>query len=853
MVIYDAPRAEDEPPGQARYLAYWKDLAADEVFVYGHVIEKRSDLVHALLSMRHDFGIDAHDLSPDAFPVDLPDADPTDPAAPRAWYTATRKNVMIIAGLWRPEDVDAAAETVAGVIVVGPPPCLPCAAATAGGDAGALDPPSADVYEAAVMLACFCCGGPECPNCDDGIRCTSDWCEVECNTAYCVHQGRNCNDGNQCTNDSCQPSTGACVHISKNCNDGNVCTADSCSPSTGACQNPPRCAGGKCCPAGTNYFCAPAGGVCCSNPDHPCDAGETCCGAGCCEAGAGCCNGDCRQACETTCCDAGWFKGECCGSTGSGCGLNEICCGGCCGGECLEASCVGGQCVTTPACEDDNPCTADICTRETCGDFTCANPPFPDGTGCPPDGDPCTLDECAQGVCTHPPESDGTWCTDDGSDCTDDYCMGGVCTHPPGNEGGACPPDESDCTDDYCAGGECVHPFICGGGETAEAEICCGGTVCCPALNCCPSGFCCPFLCDACITNGFLSGGTITVNPNPACVNDTITFTLNGVMDNAGTKRENCQIVSDGPGTLTYTWTLSVPAGYPPPLPSLTGSGAGASVEAKAPGTYSCEFTATANRDCPPTDRTIGPTTRDAFGDSTCPDCATATASTLTVTEAALATACTGYGRTVEPKAATQVVVIETCVDNGSCHIEFRVTANRDMESDPCPGNYTHVSGGGDPTVTPANFCGMANGFWNGGVANANSGNFRIGGTAYGNTVGVELHEDAHVAEYVLLLNNELAPLLNSASMAPIPMDGNPPSQSCAQAESARTAAITADVNTAYETATINWDALGEGQTHITPSSRTTKALQDRFANGPRTRLQLTLTRARHVPAGRWV
>ena len=48
---------------------------------------------------------------------------------------------------------------------------------------------------------------------------------------------------------------------------------------------------------------------------------------------------------------------------------------------------------------------------------------------------------------------------------------------------------------------------------------------------------------------GSLSGGTIDVNPVPACINDTITFTLNGVVDSGGQKRENCVVVSDGPVT----------------------------------------------------------------------------------------------------------------------------------------------------------------------------------------------------------------------------------------------------------------------------------------------------------------
>ncbi len=132
-------------------------------------------------------------------------------------------------------------------------------------------------------------------------------------------------------------------------------------------------------------------------------------------------------------------------------------------------------------------------------------------------------------------------------------------------------------------------------------------------LNCCPGGICCPFPCNACINNGYLSGGAIAVDPNPACAEDTITFTLSGVMDNAGTKRENCRIVDDGPGPLSYTWTLTLPPGYPEPSPPLTGSGAAASVVAKVPGTYSCTFTAHADRECRPGDLTVAPASGSAF------------------------------------------------------------------------------------------------------------------------------------------------------------------------------------------------------------------------------------------------
>ncbi len=88
---------------------------------------------------------------------------------------------------------------------------------------------------------------------------------------------------------------------------------------------------------------------------------------------------------------------------------------------------------------------------------------------------------------------------------------------------------------------------------------------------------------------------------------DVIAFTLSDVNDSGGTRRRNCDIESIPAVNPQYTWQLSVPPGYPQPLPPLAGSGASATVLAAVPGSYSCTFTATAERDCPPSPRTVGP------------------------------------------------------------------------------------------------------------------------------------------------------------------------------------------------------------------------------------------------------
>src|SRR5690606_9112232 len=123
------------------------------------------------------------------------------------------------------------------------------------------------------------------------------------------------------------------------------------------------------------------------------------------------------------------------------------------GDACQAGVCVGG---VPPGCDDDNPCTSDGCDDE----LGCTNTPVADGTACD-DGDvcselsecragscvasrsvacdddnPCTVDVCVIDVgCEHSAVADGTSC-DDGDFCTLlDACTAGVC----GGETRACP------------------------------------------------------------------------------------------------------------------------------------------------------------------------------------------------------------------------------------------------------------------------------------------------------------------------------------------------------------------------------------------------------------------------------
>jgi hypothetical protein len=53
------------------------------------------------------------------------------------------------------------------------------------------------------------------------------------------------------------------------------------------------------------------------------------------------------------------------------------------------------ECEVPSDCDDDNPCTNDLCQSGNCAHSNAAG-------NCPDDGDECTSDVCAAGTCTHP-------------------------------------------------------------------------------------------------------------------------------------------------------------------------------------------------------------------------------------------------------------------------------------------------------------------------------------------------------------------------------------------------------------------------------------------------------------------
>lgn len=111
--------------------------------------------------------------------------------------------------------------------------------------------------------------------------------------------------------------------------------------------------------------------------------------------------------------------------------------------------------------------------------------------------------------------------------------------------------------------------------------------------------------CEGCLDNGTLTGGSITVSPEMVCVGDSLTFTVQGVVDDGGIKRVDCYAKQPiPPAAPQFTWVITKPNST-----TLTGSGATAVVVTDEIGVYSCTFTATVPRDCPPAPRVIGPQT----------------------------------------------------------------------------------------------------------------------------------------------------------------------------------------------------------------------------------------------------
>ncbi|MFH1533199.1 MAG: hypothetical protein ABIK09_20940 [Pseudomonadota bacterium] len=371
------------------------------------------------------------------------------------------------------------------------------------------------------------CGGGAClpgetANCTDGNPCTDDGCDTDagcthtpntlpcddgsgctvddgCQDGVCVGEGDLvCDDDNGCTDDSCEPLSG-CVYTPNiapcddgnactaadacadsacmagapmDCDDEDACTADSCEPPSGCVFTPNAnpCDDGNLC---TDDSCEPASGCVFAPNEAPCDDGDLCTVGDHCSEGSCVVTGtmDCNDwnHCTDDACDP--LDGSCANTPntalcddGDGCTVVDQCAGG---------SCVG---TVTPDCDDQNPCTDDICEP----DNGCVS--SPNNASCD-DGDVCTLDDiCELGACAPGPSMDcsGT------PPCPSDAALGCVCV--PGSEGGACVPacnTDDDCPELPDVQLICLPEGICG---ESDEEPFCGDAICDPTetFDSCP-------------------------------------------------------------------------------------------------------------------------------------------------------------------------------------------------------------------------------------------------------------------------------------------------------------------------------------------------------------------------------
>ncbi|MCB9738295.1 MAG: DUF4215 domain-containing protein [Deltaproteobacteria bacterium] len=241
------------------------------------------------------------------------------------------------------------------------------------GDPYENDPCDADGSVCTKGDACVggtCTAGKALP-CNDDNACTSDSCDKVSGCKYLDNTEPCDADGNACTvGDACK--NGSCVKGGdKDCNDANVCTVDACDNKTGNCTHVAEQQDGTPCDAdGTACTDADAckGTTCVAGKKLECDDGSVCT------------NDSCHP--KSGCVHENIDGSKC--DDGDACTKSDLCVAGKCKGLQLD-------------CEDNNPCTQDVCAA----DAGCKHPPVSDGTSCG------TSTYCVSGACVTPSCGDG--------------------------------------------------------------------------------------------------------------------------------------------------------------------------------------------------------------------------------------------------------------------------------------------------------------------------------------------------------------------------------------------------------------------------------------------------------------
>lgn len=508
LAVFDADEewdGRDEPLSQ---LAYWHDLASEQLFFFDQRLFTLDDVLQSIATMPRDLNIELADIfteRPDFAPI-------PEISTPGQWRPAIEFDVVsVMAG-----GIPAAAPEgeVSGLInPCVPIDCGPALMATGPLAAPVRGTPRDELFAMASRGTKCNCGGGGGGGCQGGCP-NPDQCTVSfCQNNQCVNQPINCGN-NLCLTYTCDPATG-CHSEPKNCPAPDACTTGGCLEGTGECRDS-SCGSGDCCLGVENNHCCSENYTCCeyymggTTQEHGCcppqrplclDEQYCCsleqaflCGTTCCESAENCCNGDCKDSCYDVVCGAtGWLPGPQCGETW--CEFGQICCNGvCCGdGPCFAPKCYPstGMCINYLRCDDGDDCTDQICTPGECGDYDCGEPTNrPDGSSCEDDGDLCTEDYCVNGQCTHPPK------------CVDESTAQSIRA------------DRICCPDGHC----------CLANETCCGDGCCGtGDYCCSDLSgCCPSGFeCCEEDCcggSAICCNGACGVTECDLDAGPATV-----------------------------------------------------------------------------------------------------------------------------------------------------------------------------------------------------------------------------------------------------------------------------------------------------------------------------------------------
>lgn len=343
----------------------------------------------------------------------------------------------------------------------------------------------------------FICEGPDALDCNDNDPCTIDQCEPQ---TGCTYDPTCPKDSDLCTIESCVASPAPhCVSEPVECVDEHLCTVDSCDPESGTCTfvesvtNNPACEDDDLC---TTDLCLTA----CIDPD-PEDPES----------------GECTQMCvheEVVCINTELCTTNTCNPLNGACLPGPTDCAD--DDDCTIDTCnelIGCVHDIFP-CDDGNICTVDACVPSDLPlEDLCVNIPISLGVEECNDNDPCTDDLC--NAATNQCENNAKTCFDD-VDCTIDSCdpLSGNCV----NDASASGCDDGDpCTADSCDSTGCAHePLVCDDGLACTIDSC----------NSLGEG--CEYTQKDC-SNGNLCDGQESCNPaNGQCVSGTSIVCNNG-------------------------------------------------------------------------------------------------------------------------------------------------------------------------------------------------------------------------------------------------------------------------------------------------------------------------------------